>query len=92
MSNDSVVLHDGTAVNKAFYTQILSRIKMRLPTLLRGKAYTAKQLCGDSFWLQLTDGNCRLAGKCILNMVELGELPLKPVETKHEYPKYYELK
>ena len=89
-----VALLNGTRVDKKFYDSILVQIKGRLVRLTPGRShtYTAKELCGPGFWMGLSNGECRTAGMCVVNMVELGELPLIPVEMKHEYPKHYQLK
>jgi hypothetical protein len=33
-----------------------------------------------------------MAGRCIANMVVKGQLPLRFAESKHEYPKWYQLR
>ena len=91
---EQVVLLSGAKVDKEFYDSIIVEIRGRLVRFTPGRpyTYTAKELCGPRFWIRLSDGECRMAGMCVVNMVERGELPLIPVKMKHEYPKYYQLK
>ena len=51
--------------------------------------YNLKVLCGAEFWKPLSDGQKRMAGRCMVHMVEVGLLPLHFAEGRHEYPKLY---
>lgn len=86
-----VMLHDGYTVSEDFYKAVRYQAVEVIPVLVRGMKYTSRMLCGDEFWKLLTDGDKRMAGRCIANMVVSGLLPFNFAETKHEYPKRYQL-
>lgn len=86
-----ILLHDGYTVLEIFYDVVRQQVDARLPDLERGKSDTAKRLCGEEFWLGLTNGERRMAGRCIAHMVVHGVLPLRFAKWKHEYPLHYEL-
>lgn len=87
-----IVLHGEYRIPIDFYNSIKVKIEYRLPSLGHGPKFTAKNLCGKDFWSLLTRGACRLAGMCVVHLVENGHLPLIPVKHAHEYPKKYQLK
>lgn len=84
-------LQEGYCVSEDFYAAIRIQVESSLPSLSKQRSYTAPQLCGRGFWSQLTDGESRMAGRCIAHMAYRRILPLEFVETKHEYPKRYRL-
>ena len=86
------VLLNGNCIPNDFYNKVKLQIKDRLPSLNHGPSFTAKNLCGKDFWSSLTVVERRWAGKCVLDLVKHGELPLIPVKHAHEYPKKYKLK
>jgi hypothetical protein len=71
---------------------IARRVEEVVPAMQPGVDYTLRMLCGDDFWAQLTDGECRKAGRCMARLTASGRLPLCVAESRHEYPKYYRLK
>jgi len=54
--------------------------------------YPSKKLCSKTFWSALSNGDKKLAGMCISEMVKYGLINLREVRGLHEYPKLYELK
>lgn len=86
------ILRDGMVVDGEFYDRIYSAVGARLATMLEGTLYTAEMLVGEEVWRQLSNGQCRLAGRCISDMVSNNDLPLVVAETRHEYPKKYLLR
>lgn len=86
-----IILYDGYTVPEKFYKAVLYQVKEIPPALLPGEKYTLEMLCGDVFWQLLTDGEKRMAGRCMAQMVVSGILPLRFAETKHEYSKRYQL-
>lgn len=89
--NTSVLLSDGYQVTKTFYDNVRKQVEASLPAMERDARYTLKMLCGATYWDQLGRGERRTAGRCMSDMVENKLLPLRVAETKHEYPKYYQL-
>ena len=94
MTDEIIELNEGFQVPKHFFDCIFFQVSSRLTELKTDKTYTAKKLCGNELWLLLTNGERRLAGRCIASMVATGvlSLELEFVESKHEYPKHYRLK
>lgn len=89
------VLHDGEAfyaVNKDFYDSVLLQVEEVIKVLTPGKKYNLKTLCGEEFWDLLDNGERRMAGRCMADIVCRGLLPLTFARSKHEYPKHYQLK
>lgn len=86
-----LILYDGYTVSEAFYNKVRRQVHEIIPAMLPGEKYTLEMLCGDEFWLPLSDGNKRLSGRCMAHMVTRGLLPLRFARTKHEYPKRYQL-
>jgi hypothetical protein len=62
----------------------------RIPGLSYRVEMTAEDIFGEDAWEELSDGEARLAGKCLRRLVKDNALPLDPVETVHEYPLYYQ--
>jgi hypothetical protein len=89
-----IMLYDGDNVytaSAAFYTAVRLQVEEVIPGMERGVKYTLEMLCGDAFWRTLSDGEKRMAGRCMAHMVVNKRLPLCFAESKHEYPKWYEL-
>ena len=86
-----MMLHDGYTVTENFYNAVRYQVDEVIPALIRDMKYTSEMLCGDVFWEPLSDGEKRMAGRCIANMVVSGLLPFDFAMTKHEYPKRYQL-
>lgn len=89
-----IMLFDGHNVytaSAAFYTTIRLQVEEVIPAMERGVKYTLEMLCGDAFWRTLSDGEKRMAGRCMAHMVANKRLPLCFTDSKHEYPKWYRL-
>ena len=89
-----LILYDGHelyTVPAAFYSVVRNQVAEIIPAVERDVKYTLEMLCGEAFWKQLTDGEKRMAGRCMAQMIAKGLLPLRFAETKHEYPKRYQL-
>ena len=82
----------GYSVPVSFYNAIRRQVEEVIPVLLRDEKYSLEMLCGEAFWNPLTEGECRMAGRCMSHMVRNNLLPLRFAESKHEYPKLYELR
>jgi len=88
-----VELLDGIyPVSAVFLESIRQQVKAALPTLNPRLAYTLEKLCGKAFWAKLDNGERKLAGRCMAHMVVKNQLPFVFAPSKHEYPKYYQLK
>jgi hypothetical protein len=86
-----IILCDGYTVPNTLYTNVREQVAEIIPAVERDVKYTLEMLCGREFWDQLTDGEKRIAGRCMAQMIVKGLLPLRFAETKHEYPKRYQL-
>jgi len=75
----------------ALYNAIRLQVEEIIPAMERGVEYTLEMLCGDAFWQTLTDGERRMAGRCLAHMVANKRLPLRFVGCPHEHPKKYRL-
>jgi hypothetical protein len=89
--NDGYVGCAGYFVSITFYNAIRLQVEEVIPLLDRDEKYTLQMLCGEAFWDPLTEGERRMAGRCMSHMVRNNLLPLRFAESKHEYPKFYEL-
>lgn len=88
-STTYILLGDGYCVSSDFYTALIRQVEAIVPALDAFESYTLKALCGDAFWRQLSNGERRMAGRCMAHMVSHKILPLTFAKTKHEYPKRY---
>ena len=86
-----IVLNYGLTVPEVFFYDLFQQVKDIIPGMIPGVRYTLDMLCGPTFWDALTDGQKRIAGRCMVHMVETGMLPLQFAEGRHEYPKLYSL-
>jgi len=75
----------------AFCVQIHAQVTARIPVLYKGIDYRSEQLCSEEYWLMLTSGQQKQAGKCIRKLAEMKLLPLVIVEKRHEYPLYFRI-
>jgi hypothetical protein len=94
-NNDTVrsyVIRHDYSVPSEFFKTILRIIREILPALWRDQPYTLELLCGPESWGLWTDGERRMAGRCMAHLVVSGQLPLRFAESRHEYPKKYRLK
>ena len=97
MSDDNntkvyLVFKDGFAAPKALYKSVKEQVQEIIPALSSGSALTLEDLCGADFWGSLTDGQRRLAGRCMVFMVRNGKLPLEFTGHICASPKRYQLK
>lgn len=90
-TNINVLLSDGYPVTQTFYDSLRQQVEEALPAMERDARYTLEMLCGATYWDQFSRGERRIAGRCMSCMVERKLLPLCVADTKHEYPKYYQL-
>ena len=86
------VLNHGLTVTEVFFYALFHQVEGILPELIPGEKYTLEMLCGPTFWDSLTNGQKRIAGRCMVLIVETGLLPLHIAEGRHEYPKLYSLR
>lgn len=86
-----VYLSDGFPVLKSFFNPLFNHVATKIPTLKYGKKYTVIDICGQQYWGEYDPGDCKLAGRCMSDMVKEHLFPLKVAETRHEYPIFYEL-
>lgn len=86
-----VTLLTGRRVPRLLHDAVLHEVTDRLAALTRGVNYTTKQICGDGFWSQLTDGEQRLAGQVLKDLVLRGLVPLVLVPWRHEFPLRFRL-
>lgn len=93
-STSYVILYDGETfytVPAVYYDTVRHQVKEFIPAMIPGEKYTTEMMCGDAFWKLLSAGERKMAGRCVANMVVNRLLPLRFVQSKHEYPKHYEL-
>ena len=74
-----------------FCAAICTQVQKRLKELSRDGEYRSDQLCGADYWDDLTSGEQKSAGKCILKLTLIGLLPLVVVKKRHEYPLVFAL-
>lgn len=82
---NSIVLNDDLTVPEVFFYDLFQQVKDITPGMIPGVKYTLEMLCGATFWDALTDGQKRIAGRCMVHMVETGMMPLQFAEGRHEY-------
>lgn len=73
---DGLRLIHGRFVQLALFNRVSRQVKNRIELLQPGVAYTVKKICGGLFWEQLSSGDQKLAGLCVAELVERGELAL----------------
>ena len=82
----------GHHIKKSLADCLDTLIPARVEQLSDYPAYTLEKVCGYPFWEPLPREDRIAAGIYVSDQVEKGLLPLRHVERKHEYPKYYRLK
>lgn len=82
----------GHHIKKSLADILDTRVLSRVEILSDYPAYTLEKLCGYDFWELMPKEDRISAGIYVSDQVEKGLLPLRHVERKHEYPKYYRLK
>lgn len=77
-AGDAVRVHlkDQWWAPRAFYERVRAAALATVPNLEMGLTFKAEHLCGANFWVALSAGDARLAGRCIGHMVEMRDLPL----------------
>jgi hypothetical protein len=83
-----VHLKDQWWAPKAFYERVRSAALATVPNLQVGLAFKAEHICGANFWVALSPGDARLAGRCIGHMVEMRDLPLSFASPKGSCLRY----
>ncbi|MDP3609444.1 MAG: DUF1413 domain-containing protein [Nitrosomonas sp.] len=91
MKKENIELSGGFSVSKYGYECFREIVVASLPEMNPGKAYNLKKILGREIWSQLDHGDRRLMGRCVAHMVTQKALPLSFAESKHEYPKRYQL-
>lgn len=91
MNEENIELSDGFSVSKGIYEGFRQMVVPSLTEISPGKAYTLKNILGREIWNQLDHGDRRLMGRCVAHMTTRKILPLRIVESKHEYPIRYQL-
>ena len=89
-----LALFDGKRVywvDLDYYNSILELVIFILPALIPGARYTTEKLLGPEFWAPLGDAGKQLVGRCIVDMVRNGRLPLRRIGCRHRRPAQYEL-
>ena len=79
-------------IDPFFLLDIYMDIEDNQINLERDTPYPSKKLCSKTFWSALSNGDKKLAGMCISEIVKYGLINLRAVKGLHEYPKLYELK
>jgi len=67
----------GRWVQQGLFNLVSRQVKNRIELLKPSVAYTVKEICGGLFWKQLSSGDPKLAGSCVAELVERGELRLR---------------
>lgn len=79
-------------VQVRFYEEVRRQVEAMIATLEPGKAYTARQICGEAFWAHLGILAARRVGMCLRDLGDRGLVALVPVTPKGKYPRKYRLK
>ena len=82
----------GHSIKKSLADSVHAQILSRVKTLSDYPPYTVEKLCGYSFWKPLPKEDRISAGIYVSDQVEMGNLPLRHVLRKQQYPKNYRLK
>jgi len=81
-------------VHVLFYEAVRLQVEFMIPALEPGKAYTARQICGEGFWARLGTLEARQAGMCLRDLIKRSLVELSPVQRKgkSKYPLQYQRK
>jgi hypothetical protein len=79
-----LVLKYDLIVTDVFFWGLFHQVEEIIPAMIPGVKYPLKVMCDPPFWDALTDGQKRIAGRCMVHMVENGMLPLQFAEGRHE--------
>ena len=90
-----LLLKPGLAVRKFFYYEIIRLVEEASRFLKENypdRKCTLQFLCGNEFWSQHSDGDCRLAGHVMVFLVENELVPFKIADYSCRTPNRYRLK
>jgi hypothetical protein len=85
----NLVLRLDLTVPKWLFDSVLQLVTEIAPGVDPSKEYTLEKLCGEEFWDPLSDGHRRLAGQCMVYMVEKERVPFCFAGHRCESPKKY---
>ena len=91
-NNELIRMNTRFCIAPVFLLDIYMNIEDNQINLERNTPYPSKKLCSKTFWSALSNGDKKLAGICISEIVKFGLINLREVRGLHEYPKLYELK
>ena len=91
-NNELIRMNTRFCIDPVFLLDIYMDMEGNQINLERGTPYPSKKLCSKTFWSALSNGDKKLAGMCISEIVKYGLINLQAVKGVHEYPKLYELK
>ena len=91
-NNELIRMNTRFCIAPVFLLDIYMNIEDNQINLERDTPYPSKKLCSKTFWSALSNGDKKLAGMCISEIVKYGLINLRAVKGLHEYPKLYELK
>lgn len=91
-NNELIRMNTRFCIDPVFLLDIYMDMEGNQINLERGTPYPSKKLCSKTFWSALSNGDKKLAGMCISEIVKYGLINLREVRGFHEYPKLYELK
>jgi hypothetical protein len=91
-NNELIRMNTRFCIDPVFLLDIYMDMEGNQINLERDTPYPSKKLCSKTFWSALSNGDKKLAGMCISEIVKYGLINLRAVKGVHEYPKLYELK
>ena len=84
-----VKLLNGQLIAKEFYNDVLVHAGRGVMKMDKGRLYTAKELCGEEFWLSMNNWERRTAGRCFAHMVSNKVFDLQFIKYKKSPTKRY---
>lgn len=81
----------GHWIDMNFVDNVQAQVEIRLFAMDVNASYTAKKICGNQYWSQLSSGQQKYAGICVSYLVETGALPLVAVGKTNENAQQYQL-
>ena len=87
-----IMLDDKWCVPEEFFNRIKNQVTEIIPAVTPDTDYTLQDLCGNEFWLPLPFGDRKLAGRCMVYLVQHDVLPFKFSGRLCQSPKKYCLK
>jgi hypothetical protein len=91
-NNELIRMNTRFCIAPVFFLKTYMDMEDNQINLERDTPYPSKKLCSKTFWSTLSNGDKKLAGMCISEIVKYGLINLREVRGLHEYPKLYELK